>query len=101
MLDLWSREWAANLEQRQQLGKDVQIFDVNYGVIGDDALAVIRDICRSRGADLSAESEASMLGWEDTHHARTGSYRHSAEYYGLTKDRIDEAFAEYRARFES
>ncbi|EHB55622.1 hypothetical protein MycrhDRAFT_2816 [Mycolicibacterium rhodesiae JS60] len=100
MLDLWSREWAANLEQRQQLGKDAQILDVNYGMIRYDALAVIRDIYSSRGAQLSAESEASMLGWEDTHHARTGDYQHSAEYYGLTKERIDEAFADYCTRFE-
>ena len=101
MLDLWSREWAANLEQRQRLGKDAQILDVSYGMIRYDALAVIRDVYRSRGADLSAESEASMLGWQEVHHARTGSYQHSAEYFGLTEERIDEAFAGYRARFES
>jgi hypothetical protein len=101
MLDLWSREWTANLEQRRQLGKDAQILDVNYGMIRKDALAVIRDIYRSRGVDLSAESEASMRGWEEVNHARTGDYQHSAEHFGLTKERIDEAFAEYRARFES
>lgn len=100
MLDWCSREWNANLEQRAQLGSDTPILDVEYTAIRDDAVEVIHGIRRARGdAELSPEAKTAMLAWNETHHARSGPYQHSADYYGLDPDRVREAFAIYLDRF--
>jgi len=100
LLEWCSREWNANIEQRAQLGAATPVLDIEYTAIRDDILGVVRSIRRARGdADPSAAAEAAMLAWEDTHSARSGPYRHSADHYGLDPDRVRDAFATYLDHF--
>jgi hypothetical protein len=100
LLEWCSREWDANLEQRAQLGSDTPVLDIEYTAIRDGILGVVRSIRRARGdAAPSAAAEAAMLAWEDTHSARSGPYRHSADHYGLDPDRIRDAFVTYLDHF--
>jgi hypothetical protein len=102
MLEWCSREWNANIEQRAHLGSDTAVLDIEYTAIHDDILGVVRSIRRARGdAAPSAEAEAAMLAWEDSHSARSGPYRHSADHYGLDPDRIRDAFATYLDHFSA
>lgn len=101
MLNFWSGEWNANLRQRAELGDDAPILDIDYTSIRDNAFEVISNIYRSRHETLSAEAQTAMAGWQETHHPRSGDYQHSAEYYGLTPQRIEAAFAGYLNHFGS
>lgn len=40
-----------------------------------------------------------MTAWETSNHERHGAYPHQAEYYGLSAERIDHAFRDYREQF--
>lgn len=94
-----SSEWRANLEQRDRLNRDGQIFDVAYEQIKDDAQSVIRDLYQARGQKLSEEAERSMAEWAQSNHGRGPGYPRPAADYGLTEESIAQAFSPYREHF--
>lgn len=94
-----SREWSANLRQRQAIADPSQILDLEFDAIRTDAGSAIRQIYAARGQTPSPEAEAAMAAWENSNHERHGAYPHGAEHYGLTPERIDDAFRDYREHF--
>jgi hypothetical protein len=97
---LWSGEIKKHLQLRAAFGSRINILDVQYRPIKDNAIAVIRDVYRHAGRDLTPLREQAMLAWEarNPQHQR-GGYSYKMEDYGLTRDMIDAAFIEYNRRF--
>ena len=93
--------WRRNLEQRAGLDPD-RILDLRYRDIRDDIGPVLDQIHTSRGVALDNTTRATMLAWEDTNpQHRHGTHVYSLDRYGLTREGLDEAFADYLARFGS
>lgn len=99
-VDDFSFEIEKHLRLRDRMGARLNILDVRYEDVHDDALGVIRRIYEYAGRELSPHRERAMLEWEKAHpQHHAGSYSYRMEDYGLTKESIDAAFREYNERF--
>ncbi len=99
-LDLWPNELREHLRVRDALGKRLNIIDVQYRAIKDDAMEVIGDVYRKAGRELTPQRRQAMLGWEAQNpQHQQGSYSYRLEDYGLTRAGIDSAFSDYLQRF--
>ena len=99
VLNVWSQQMHSNLVQRQQLG-EASIVDVRYEDIRCHPFDVIRAVHRAHGYTPTVAAEAHMAQWdqENPQH-RFGLYEYSLARYGLTPQRVQEAFADYIERF--
>ena len=89
-----------HLELRDRIGEQLNILDVYYDELKDDAISVARKIYRHAGRELTPRREQAMRDWEKAHPLHYGgSYSYNIADYGLTNDDIDKAFAEYNQRF--
>lgn len=96
LLGVWSAEAVKHVAQRKQLPAHVPILDVQYADIKENPLAVIRKVYRLRGEELTPEAEQQIAQWEkDFPQYRFGKLDTSLERYGLTKEKVETAFAPY------
>lgn len=100
VLQIYADEVARYVGQRDRLGPRARIVDVHYGDILHNPIGVIRDVNRVHGRALTPEAERRMVAWEQENpQHRFGKVPYSLERYDVTKDRIEELFAPYLARF--
>ncbi len=80
---------------------DARVLDLAYDEVVGDPMGTIARIYERFGLDLDAESEARMKRYlaENPRH-RHGVHRYDAQTFGLDAKALDEAFADYRARFD-
>jgi len=77
-----------------------QFFDVLYPELLADPIAAVRRIYDRFGLFYTAEAERAMHSYLEAHPKNEyGAHRYSLERFGLSRDEIDERFAEYRERF--
>jgi Sulfotransferase family len=100
MLDLWAGEMVKGLAQRDQLGDDPRIIDVDYDDIVARPLEVIGRIYDQHGLAVTPDAEQAFTAWETSNpQHRFGKHEYSLEACGLTESRVEQAFAPYLERF--
>lgn len=88
------------MKTRDRLGLDNRIFDVQYEQIRSNPMPVFREIYRCAGHTLSTEAERGMMQWEnENEQGKHGKHVYSLEEFGLSDQKINEAFGEYIKRF--
>jgi hypothetical protein len=61
---------------------------------------VIAELYDMRGMDLSTDAKQAMADWErDNPQDRFGKHEYTLERYGLTRDRVHDAFSGYLEHF--
>jgi sulfotransferase family protein len=101
------RHWLAksirmvqrSLMVRDQM-PDVNIHDVSYNELVADPIREVRRIHDWLGKELSPELVSTMNSFvkKNPQH-KHGRHSYSLEDFGLNRQKVDQAFAEYRARF--
>jgi len=100
ILDWEKTSISRYLATRDRLGLDSRIFDVPYDQIRSDPMPIFREIYRRAGHTLTAEAERGMLQWEkENEQGKHGQHIYSLEQFGLSEQKIDDAFGEYLRRF--
>ena len=99
-LAMWSRAAETNLEQREQLGDQLNVVDLPYDLIRSDAHEAITRVYRAAGRDYSSAARAHVDSWvsENPQH-RFGKHSYVLEDYQLTAEQIRSAFTPYLNRF--
>ena len=99
-LTLWSGELKKHLQQRQSLGSKIQLMDVSYDDVKNNAIGAIARIYNLAGRELTPSRRQAMLAWEAKNpQHQQGGYSYKLEDYGLTREAISTAFSEYQQRF--
>lgn len=99
MLDYFGRSTDRNLSIRDHLPQG-RVFDVQYEEVLDDAVAVIRQIFKSIGRELTPDDVAAIEAHEKAKPKHyLGSYTYSAADFGLTPEQIAKRFSEYTRRY--
>ncbi|MET0545065.1 MAG: sulfotransferase [Caulobacterales bacterium] len=100
VLAMMGREMTMHLKQRDALGAKDPTIDVPYKHIVKDSVGVARRIYAARGeAPLSTEAEQAIRDWEANNvQHKYGKWEYTAEEYGVTRENLAEAFAEYYKR---
>ena len=99
-IEWWAEEMDRHVTQRAQLGDRLDVVDVVYRDIVADPFLVIGTIYRANGLELTTDVADAMRAWEaDNPQNRHGKHEYSLERYGLTRPRIEAAFASYLDRF--
>ncbi|NMC68814.1 MAG: sulfotransferase [Myxococcales bacterium] len=81
-------------------GRDDRFLDVHYDRLVADPLAELRRIYGFLGEPLAPPAEAAMRRWlRDNPQHKYGRHRYRLEDFGLSRDEVARAFADYRARF--
>ncbi|HET6952974.1 MAG TPA: sulfotransferase [Acidimicrobiales bacterium] len=84
---------------RRALGQD-RFLDVGQHEIEDDALAVAERVYAFAGLDLTDDVRAAMARWAgENRRGSRGAHHYRADDYGLSEDRIEDAFAGYIAEY--
>jgi len=99
----WSRIPALGLLRSvafREAGGEPLFVDGPYRRIVQDSATVVREIYQRAGAPFTAETEASIAGWEDENpQHKGGSYRYSLEEFGLTEAGVSSFLEPYLKRF--
>jgi len=81
---------------------DPRVVHVHFDDIAKDPVAVVRDIYKRGGMDVSPEHERCMRAWlanPSNRVDRYGRYPYSHEAFGMTREWVVELFATYHKRF--
>ena len=77
-----------------------EILDISFNRVNGDAIAVAREVYDFSGIPVSAELINQLEQWErDNPRYKHGKPDYSLETFGLTEERVNEAFAPYIERF--
>ena len=98
-LDAWTWGLARTMRVRDALPGE-RVVDVDYRDTVADPIGTIRRIYAHFGLPVSAEVEGGVRGYlEANPRDKHGAHRYTLEEFGLERDQVDDAFAEYRSRF--
>jgi len=102
-VDYWGYELKRYLKQRDEMGPDVRLLEIDYSRSVSDGLSVARELYELAGLPWTPEGEAAMRQWDiDNPRHKLGSYGYQLEDYGWSEDKISEAFGpvaeEWRGR---
>lgn len=93
-------QWHENLAQRPQLPAG-QLLDVHFDDIVADPVAVIRTILAARGDELTHSDAQTILAWDAANPpGKFGKHQYSLQQYGLSAERVHEAFSAYYEHFQ-
>jgi len=74
--------------------------DVDYQQLVADPIGTVRNIYGAYGYPFTPEFETAMRLWlQKNRQHRHGRHQYTAEDFGLNRDQIHKAFADYRKRF--
>ena len=91
-----------DLVMANKLIDDPRVMHLPFKELSADPLAAVRKIYDRYGTPVSPEFEAAMRGWlADPENAtdRFGRYPYSHEQLGMTREWVEELFADYSKRF--
>lgn len=103
--DLWMRRLGGGMQTamstREADPETERYVDVYYKELVADPIGVVRGIYEKHGYPYSDAFEEAMQGWLDGNRQhKHGVHRYVLEDYGLSPNRVNEVFADYRARFQ-
>jgi hypothetical protein len=101
-LRAWSRTLAKGLRAREKhVARAAQFLDLHFHEIAADAIGCVRRIYAHFGLDLTPEFERRMREYVAAHpREEHGAHRYTLAGFGLRAREVDDAFAEYAARFD-
>ena len=92
-IDIWAHELKRYFAQREAMGPEVRLIEVDYSTCVDDGLSVAREVYAAHGLPWTQQGEAAMRQWDIANpRHKLGSYGYSLEDYGWSEKRIAEAF---------
>lgn len=92
----WIPEMARFHESRRRLGDSLRLSEIHYQDLLQDPIRHARAIYELAGTRLTPEGEEAMCRWlADNPAGKHGKNMYDLERYGLTKDRVERAFAEF------
>lgn len=98
-MERWSWALERCLRARDAMPGE-RFFDVWYREVGADPMAAVRRIYAFLGRALTRDAESAMRRWTREHaRERRAAHEYTLERFGLTRDTVERAFAEYRERF--
>lgn len=99
MLQKWQFPVEHSMRVRAQASAS-QFFDLDYDELLADPIGSVRRIYGHFGYELTAGSVSCMQAWlsENQQH-KHGKHDYTLESFGLTPERVDEAFADYVRAF--
>jgi hypothetical protein len=96
----WSAAMARYLEARERLGLDDRIVDVKYEQVRTDPMAIMHEVYRRCGREVSRDAERKMAAWHaGNEQGQHGRHEYSLQEFGLSESGVDAAFAGYIERF--
>jgi hypothetical protein len=101
-LRAWSKTLALGMRARERhAARAAQFLDLHFHEIASDALGCVRRIYAHFGLALTPEFERRMRDYLAAHpREEHGAHRYTLEGFGLGASEVDDAFAEYTARFD-
>jgi len=101
-LRAWSKTLARGMRARERhVARAAQFLDLHFHEIARDALGCVRRIYAHFGLALTPEFERRMRDYLAAHpREEHGAHRYTLEGFGLGASEVDDAFAEYTARFD-
>jgi len=77
-----------------------RFLDVHYGDLVGDSVGVIRRIYEYFDYSFDGQFEARIIEWLDENpKGKHGAHRYSLEQFGLTPEKVDDFFSDYREEF--
>ena len=99
VLSYWTREWQRNLQQRAQLDP-ASFCDIRFDDINRDGMAVAEKVHAFAGLRFDAAARQACAGWEAANpRHQGGKHEYRLETYGLSRERVRDAFAFYYDHF--
>ena len=100
MLKNWSVAMQRYLEARKRLKLDQRILDVPYDMVREDPMTIIRKLYSLANLSLDAHSEQTMTNWHQSNEQfKHGKHEYSLKEFGLSNEKIDNAFSDYIQQF--
>lgn len=93
--------WAVALERAEAVRacSGNSFVDMEFREFTRNQMGTIRSIYDQLGLVLTAQTEAAMQTWLDAHpHKPSTGPKHKPEDFGLTREGLEQRFADYRAR---
>jgi hypothetical protein len=99
MMDDFSRDIERAMSARKRADPK-RFLDVHYWDLIKDPVGVIRQIYEYFGYPFSEEFKARIVKWlHENPKEKHGIHRYSLEQFGLTPERVDSFFSDYRKEF--
>jgi len=99
-LKTWSVAMKRYLDVRDRLKLDDRILDVDYQMVREDPMSIIREAYARSSYELTAEADQKMLDWHNQNiQGKHGRHEYSLEEYGLSDADIEQNFSQYMTRF--
>ncbi|MFI5318125.1 MAG: sulfotransferase family protein, partial [Myxococcota bacterium] len=100
-LHAWSQTLRNGMRARERrIAQADQFLDLHFHEITADAVGCMRRIYDHFGLALTPELERSMRGYVAAHpREEHGAHRYTLEGFGLRAEEVDDAFADYTARY--
>lgn len=99
ILDMFAASAKRNIEWRAN-NPDVEVLDLSYREINDDAIGVLHKVYDFLDIELTPQIENSVKGWEEGKSKKLFARNtYAPEEFGLTEQQIHGAFSEYMERF--
>jgi hypothetical protein len=100
-LRAWSKTLRLGMRAREKRAAQAsQFLDLHFHEIASDAIGCVSQIYRKFGLALTPEFERRMRDYVAAHpREEHGAHRYTLEGFGLGAGEVDDAFAEYVARF--
>ena len=99
-LKTWSVAMQRYLDVRDRLKLDDRILDVDYEMVREDPMSIIRQAYARSSYELTAEADQKMLDWHNQNiQGKHGRHEYSLEEYGLSDADIEQNFSQYMTRF--
>lgn len=96
----WSIAMDRFLDARDRLTINDRILDVDYEMVRNDPMQIIRDAYARSPHTLSDEAERTMLAWHvQNEQGKHGRHAYSLEEFGLSDADIEEEFGHYINQF--
>jgi len=99
LLHLWHDGQVAAMAFRKA-NPQIAVLDLAFRDLVADPVAVVRQVYDHAAMDFNAVTEASVRQWwRDNPADKHGAHRYELADYGLTRDQVVSAYADYIARY--
>ena len=97
---LWSDRLAKGIQDREELGRESQFFDLHFRDVLSDPVGSVAKALTAFDMELSHEAIDRMTAWNDGHQpGRHGVHDYTAKTFGLDAAELSDRFSPYRERF--
>ncbi|AFJ37172.1 MULTISPECIES: sulfotransferase family protein [Mycobacterium] len=97
----WAEGMRRAMEFRRKFG-DERFVDVSFAALQTDPVATVADSYEKLGLTFTDSARAKVRQWADEHKpGHRGTHTYDLADYGLTPERVHEAFSDYMATYDA